>query len=146
MSLPILDTEQKLREYICKEWMGNYEPHQVSATVFANGTVVISKAKCADFQCSPIISYSRGSLLVETQRIVDKCVIPVLLEAYRKHDEAMNKMKANADKMAEEMKKNMEEATLRLLKQDAKQKEERLNALSPCRKPSLLERIIRKLK
>lgn len=85
-NLPILDTEEKLRSYIRKEWRGNYEPHHVTAIVLNADSVLIKKSKEADMQAVHAHSFGRGTIVVYSERIVDPCVLPVLEEAYRKYD------------------------------------------------------------
>ena len=86
-NLPMLDTEEKLREYIRKEWRGNYEPYQVDAFVINADSVLIKKSKETDLQNTPTYSVGRGRIIVSSERIVNSCVLSVLEEAYRKYDD-----------------------------------------------------------
>lgn len=88
MNLPILDTAEKLRDYICKEWQGNYEPHDVDAFVTSSGIAIIQLSSSYYSRHASLDSSSHGRITVDTKRFVDKSVIPVLREAYRKHEEA----------------------------------------------------------
>lgn len=150
MSLPKLDTEEKLREYICKEWRGNYEPYQVDAFVINADSCLIKKSKETEMQNVPAYSVGRGRIVVTSERIVDPCVLPVLEEAYRKYDEKNKALSREAFIRGAEASAKLEaqkaEKRAMLMQNEIAQKKQDLAHPVHPEPPSLLSRILNSFK
>lgn len=88
MSLPYLDTEEKLREFTRKTWRINIAPCLISAKVDGKGNVTIfpSYSYNMTHQQLNCTNLNHGTISVEKISFVHPCVLPVLEEAYSKKE------------------------------------------------------------
>ena len=88
MSLPYLDTEEKLRDFTRKTWRIDIAPYHISAHVDVQGNVSIlpSASYKMTHQMANCTTLNHGAISVEQISFVHPCVLPVLEEAYRKKE------------------------------------------------------------
>jgi septin family protein len=155
LTLPYLDTEEKLREFTRKTWHINIAPYHISAQVDRHGNVVIfpSSSYKMTHQQINCISLNHGSISVEQISFVHPCVLPVLEEAYHQKEKedtlkqnALAEESRNCFKQLQEQKFNIaiariEQENQRLQEELQYKIEAMQNYQPPSSQPSLLNRI-----